>query len=61
MLVLCLCMYELWMSGGKGGITPSWALAPMYARPYCSPHHAMRGTGAAALSGSSGSGVCMRH
>ena len=20
MLVLCLCMYELWMSGGKGGI-----------------------------------------
>ena len=19
-LVLCLCMYELWMSGGKGGI-----------------------------------------
>ena len=26
MLVLCLCMYELWMSGGKGGITPSSAL-----------------------------------
>ena len=21
MLVLCLCMYELWMSGGRGGIT----------------------------------------
>ena len=32
MLVLCLCMYELWMSGGKGGI-PMRSLADKPHKP----------------------------
>ena len=39
MLVLCLCTYELWMSGGKGGISLLYRCATTYHVTPLMGHH----------------------